>query len=832
MSVAVAAAGLGQLPSAAAAQTMSRGVVGGVPLTPSIGAGLRSPVPGAYPLLAPGLMPGIRLLRSLPAAPAAAPTPLPAALVPSAYAQAAPSTVTGSPFASILSPDAGAGLGEKSAALGALYENAPAAVREPLEVLGRSEASAAEPEILAIGEKIARGITGDEGLRLVPWEPLWEGDRPAWRLVKEGGNLRVQYVPEDLRHADKKAIMAHLMQEIFRAVYSRPELIEPELQSNGLFRALYDTVETGRVVNKGLKERPGLAEDFEAFNRESYPGGDAEARRLKALPSYLRFLEEVLYEGRLGLETSRIDDPRVLDALKKTRSSRVKSAEASPEEAYKLAREIWPELQRLYAESEDAETSQELFEEMGQEGKLGADKDQNDAAGRGQLKLDDLDERQRERVQKEIEKQLEDMTPEQRENLRGRIRERLERRERSFGQSMGVSQGGPETGRPEAADIESASKEIAEKADGIREETPESRGSQDPGGKSGGGGPASGEPDGDEGLGAMLKAWSRQKNPGKSGATGEAGDSHGRAGEGELDPSGTQGTSDSMGGVEDKIERIKSGGLEAGQRSRLDRYLAPVGGMIDTLAYKIRRHLKASALGRDMTGLYEGDVDEDALPYYKAKIGIMKEELLPGRPKSRITFLLDLSGSMGRIDRGGAMDHATRALLMALKAFKLAFKNGPGVEVRVVAYNENPQLPIIGDYMPVKDLSDAVLYTAMARIMGIQEACAGNNCGVRMLDQAVADIRGDMKSHPDTTYALLHVGDGDPGADIATEIRAIYDDPANAKIRFASLATGRDGRDMYEKYKPYSFWARELSDLGARWAEIVEATFKKARRGA
>src|ERR1035437_4033579 len=132
--------------------------------------------------------------------------------------------------------------------------------------------------------------------------------------------------------------------------------------------------------------------------------------------------------------------------------------------------------------------------------------------------------------------------------------------------------------------------------------------------------------------------------------------------------------------------------------------------MIDTLAYKIRKHLKATALGRDLNGLFEGDIDEDALPYYKARIGIMKEELLPGRPKSRITFLLDLSGSMGRIGGGGSLDHSARALLMALKAFKQAFKNESGVEVRVVAYNENPQLSIIGNYMQVKDVSDAVLY--------------------------------------------------------------------------------------------------------------------------
>ena len=847
-----------------------------------------------------------------------------------------------------------------------------------------SRSNSAEREILSLGEKIARGITRDEGLKLVPWEPLYEGDRPTWRLVKEGENLRVQYVPEDLQHGNKDVAMAHLMQEVFRAVYSRPDLIEPDLQSNGLFQTLYDTMETGRVVKKGLKERPGLGENFSAFNQEQYPDGEAAAQNLKDLPSYLRFLEGALYESRLGRDDSRIKDPRVLDVLKKTRSLRKKIAAASPEEAYKLSREIWPTLQKLHAESEDAAMSQKMFEKMGQEGKLGSDKEQNAAAGQGRLKLDDLNKQQREDAQKQIEKMLKEMTPEQREELRKQIQEQMKKQEQAFRKTMGKSQEKPNPGRQGAkglaqqleqaasrlakeaaeakgqaqnleekasqmraqtgardispkeaaeldaqagqlheqadrlnasaqefrqmaeqlkrgasssaaektqeqaqqlgemgrelqnrseqlqnqiealkkqlqgqeqqasslrqktAGIEQTAKDISEKAGKIQEAAQEAqalaqalgeqlkggqKGSQ--GGKPGQGSPTpGGQPGQDDPLAQLLKAWSQQKSD-KPGQAGESGDSQGKAEEsgGEINPSGTQGTSDSLGDAQDKIEKIKSGGLAAGQRSWLDEYLEPVRGMIDTLAYKIRKHLKATALGRDLTGLYEGDVDEDALPYYKAKIGIMKEELLPGRPKSRITFLLDLSGSMGRIQGGGSLDHAARALLMALKAFKQAFKNEPGVEVRVVAYNENPQRSIIGNYMQVKDISDAVLYKVIERINEIQNADRGDNSAERMMTQAVEDIRKDMKGHSDTTYALLHIGDGDPGANIAPKIRAIYDDPTNAKIRFANLAAGPQAQDMYDKYQPYSFWARELSELGMRWAEIVETTFKKAWRG-
>ncbi len=828
---------------------------------------------------------------------------------------------------------------------------------------------AAERDILSLGEKIARGITRDESLKLVPWEPLWEGDRPTWRLVKEGENLRIHYVPEDLRHANKDVAMAHLMQEVFRAVYSRPDLIAPELQSNGLFQTLYDTMETGRVVKNGLKERPGLNENFEAFNREQYPEGEAAAQSLKSLPSYLQFLEGALYESRLGQEDSRIKDPRVLEVLEKTRALRKKIASASPEEAYKLSREIWPTLQKLHEESEDAAMSQKMFEKMGQEGKLGSNKEQ---------------------AQKEIEKALKEMTPEQRENLRRQIQEQMQKQEQAFRKTMGKSQSSPQqnqkadglaqqleqaasrlakeaaqaksqaqdleekasqmrsqTGarninskeaeeldaqagqlhqqaerlnqaaqefrqmaeqlkrgasspaadktqeqaqqlgemgrelknqsdqlrsqtealkkqlgqgqeqeisslRQKTTGIEQTAKDISEQAGKIQEVAQEAeslaknlsdqlksgqKDSQGAQGKPGQGDSAPGDQPGqDDPLAQMLKAWSQQQSSGKPGQAGESGDSQGEAGQsqdggGEINPAGSQGTSDSMGSVQDKIEKIKSGGLEAGQRSWLDEYLEPVRGMIDTLAYKIRKRLKATVLGRDLNGLFDGDVDEDALPYYKSKIGIMKEELLPGRPKARITFLLDLSGSMGWIGRGASLDHAARALLMALKAFKLAFKNEPGVEVRVVAYNENPQMPIIGNYMQVKDLSDAILYKVVERINEIQHTCNGDNCDVRMMNKAVDDIRDDMRGHPDTSYSLLHIGDGDPGANIASKIRAIYDDPTNAKIRFANLAAGPEAQDMYDKYQPYSFWAQELSELGMKWAEIVETTFKKAWRG-
>ncbi|MDP3542685.1 MAG: hypothetical protein Q8T11_09500 [Elusimicrobiota bacterium] len=148
VSAAVLVAGPGHLTLTAAAQTLAR-PVSGISVTPTIGTGLHSPLPGASSFNVPTMAPGVMLAPVLSAAPSpiAAPVslaPVPAALAVkpvAAAAKALPATVKGSPLAVIKSQDANVGVAEKGAALNALFENSSAEGRATLEVLGRSAAS-------------------------------------------------------------------------------------------------------------------------------------------------------------------------------------------------------------------------------------------------------------------------------------------------------------------------------------------------------------------------------------------------------------------------------------------------------------------------------------------------------------------------------------------------------------------------------------------------------------------------------------------------------------------------------------------------------------------
>lgn len=844
--------------------------------------------------------------------------------------------------------------------------------------------------LLSLAEKIAQGITQDEGLRLVPWEPLWEGDRPTWRLIKEGDLTRVQYVPEDLRHGSQEVVMAHFMQEIFRAVYSRPDLIEPELKSNSLFQTLYDAMETGRVVEKGLKERPGLAGGFKAFNQEQYgdPKSQEAAQRMKNLPGYLRFLEGALYESRQGREDPRIKDPRILKALKNTRPSRRKIAAASSEEASKLIRKIWPLLQKLYAESEDAAVSQKLFEKLGQEGRLGLGRGQNAAAGQGRLKLEDLDKQRREQIKKELDEFINAMSAQERDELRRQAQQEMRRQEQAFRQTMGKSQERPQdakstgdlarqleqaasrlvedaahaenqardlqedaaqlraqTGarsidpkeaeeldgkaaelheqaarlnqsaqefrrlaerlksgassaaaedtlqqareldrmgkdlqdqsrrlqgqtqalkkqldegqaqktsplRQKAAGIEETAGDIAEKAGQIQGESKNaqalaealgralagSQGAPESQGKSSQESATSkspSEPDSAPSLlEQMIAAWSQEgssENPEQPGDSGDAQDGPASP-DGDRSSNGQGRGSGRMTGLARNIERIKSGGLDAEQRRYLDEFLQPIRAMIDTLASKIRKYLRVAILGRSLSGLYQGDIDEDALPFYRVPgVGIMKEELLPGRRKTRLTMLIDLSGSMnGLIYPEHTLYHAVRALVLGLKALQKAFKNQQGIEVRVVGYNGTANIPLLA-YSQAKDITDAVIHQL---IKTIDKKKGGATADIKTMQLVAADIREDMRRRPDTTYAVLHMGDGNPeNNEVAEEVTEIYQNAANAKIRFGNLAAGPGAGKMYEDYKPHSFLAEQVQDLGIAWARMIEAVFKKSWSG-
>ena len=148
VSAAVLVAGPGHLTLDAAAQTLTRGPAAGVSVTPVIGTGINSPVPGASSFNVPALAPGALIAPAPIAAPSpvAAPVslaPVPASLAARPAAAAAKAVAAAaSPLAVIRSQDPKTGVAEKGAALNAFFENSSAEGRTTLEVLGRAAASA------------------------------------------------------------------------------------------------------------------------------------------------------------------------------------------------------------------------------------------------------------------------------------------------------------------------------------------------------------------------------------------------------------------------------------------------------------------------------------------------------------------------------------------------------------------------------------------------------------------------------------------------------------------------------------------------------------------
>lgn len=608
-------------------------------------------------------------------------------------------------------------------------------------------------QTLAFVQKIARDVTGDAGLELVAWRPSWEGDLPDWRLITGGDHLRVQYVPEDLQ-ADRGVVMARLMQEIFRALYSSPDLIEPDLRSDDLFLMLHHALESVRIVRSGLDDRPGLSEDFARLYQEQYQDIQISAavRRMTGLvPGHVQFVEAALYEGRTGKLDPRVTDERAFSALMQTKALREKILPASSDESYALIRKIWPAFRDLYAApmspTAAAGADSASARSMPRRG-AAAEPDQPQPDDPKHPKTSPKDNPPAENAESPKSRQApaEDAAP-------------------------------PEAGQPS--------------------DSKPSAGTE----------PSSRRTAGPQAPGSMLPD---QDTPRQDGLDRDVEPAAGSA------------------QAEDADKGFRALDANVSDRGSLHSFLGRLYGIADTLASKLRKRLREVALGRTLAGLFAGEIDEDALPYYRVPgVGVMKEDLLPGRHRARLTLIIDLSTSMGSLDDPKAtLYHASRALALGLKALALAAKNRQGIEVRVVGYNTFPPLLIL-PYTQAARLTDAIILRVIEAVDAHKD---GVTADVETLRFVLEEIREDMKGNPDTDYAVLHIGDGNPDDNtdaVASAVSAIYKDPANAAVRIGNLAAGPGAGKMYADYKPHSAWAKDLTELGTAWAELIESTFRK-----
>ncbi len=157
--------GPGHLTLTAAAQTIGRGP-GRVSVTPAMGTGLNTPVPGSFsffdmpalplgPLSSPALSAAPRIAAAAPVASVAA------------AAKAVPATAKGSPLTVIQSQDPAVGVPEKGAALKALFDLAPVIGSESSAVLGQSASGPIAPRLEQAVTRIA-AYYEKEGLKRNP----------------------------------------------------------------------------------------------------------------------------------------------------------------------------------------------------------------------------------------------------------------------------------------------------------------------------------------------------------------------------------------------------------------------------------------------------------------------------------------------------------------------------------------------------------------------------------------------------------------------------------------------------------------------------------------
>ncbi|MFA5100575.1 MAG: VWA domain-containing protein, partial [Candidatus Omnitrophota bacterium] len=291
-------------------------------------------------------------------------------------------------------------------------------------------------------EILAHTLSGNYHLTMVPWRPVWEGDQPSWRIIKEWNEFH--FVPEDLAYLPQQAALGLAMEELLRLLYFNPRVIEAEMKTDGLFMTLIQVMQTPRAVKKGLKSWPGAEAWFNKLYEEQYDKASEFMKKIRTqqMPLYIQYLEAALYEARRNRPDAQFCDEKVVKALEKTKKVRAAAVDAVKDHGfYKIVKkDIWPVLQELYKQSEKDQTAQQQFEEMVKNNQVQLPGPQQQMAGAGSTpSLKGMPSQQRQQVEKQIEQALKQMTPQQKEQLAKEVAEKLAQAEKEFArQNLGL----------------------------------------------------------------------------------------------------------------------------------------------------------------------------------------------------------------------------------------------------------------------------------------------------------------------------------------------------------------------------------------------------------
>jgi len=296
------------------------------------------------------------------------------------------------------------------------------------EALAQNQPKPPDPKFLVHLSNLARTLTGDYRLVLVPWEPLpsVENDWPQWRFLP--GKSFLQYVPEDFNRFRADQVLGLVFESVAVATTFRPEVVEPEYRSNGAFWALTTVMVIPWARARLLKGFPGIAADFARLDNALYH--DSKLSDLQAShrqpSSFLQFLRGALYEGRVRQGRFQRTLLAAQQALYESSELRREALALSPRQFYLLLRDkLWPVAQELLEE----DLKQEMFlvfqRDPAFRKEMELPRRQKLLASHGRLLLNELTSFQRERFDGILAQRIAVMPEQELEVFRQRLQHRI-----------------------------------------------------------------------------------------------------------------------------------------------------------------------------------------------------------------------------------------------------------------------------------------------------------------------------------------------------------------------------------------------------------------------
>ncbi len=245
---------------------------------------------------------------------------------------------------------------------------------------------------------VVRRLTRNPTLEIVDWEfAAAKGETPEIRYEPENNRL---LVPMAAWLLDEKVLQGLLAQVIFRVRFGTPDVIEPALKEDPLFRRIWDTMELFGTFNAARGSYLGAVEWVQRLYeyRHTIPNLTIAQQQMADAPLHLQYLagvhwlwDQVTFRGaddQTDTLDPRIVRPEVREALSATRPILQEAFQASPERLYALTRNtLYPIMQRLYEQSVEEGMQDALLQQMAEQGQLTLSKAQQQALAQQDLKV-------------------------------------------------------------------------------------------------------------------------------------------------------------------------------------------------------------------------------------------------------------------------------------------------------------------------------------------------------------------------------------------------------------------------------------------------------------